>query len=369
MCSRVQTVNEGGESAWVKLSDIVVKEEIQKPVIDLKLSGTLTVMVGESVRIEAGLRGKPQPEVKWTKDKAVGDNPRISYETGQDYSKFLLTKSRRTDTGKYVITATNSAGTFTAYANVNVLDVPGLVRNLRVTGIGADKCRVVWDGPEDDGGCEVDSYILEKCETRRMVWSTYSASVVTPYCNITRLVEGNEYIFRVRAENKMGTGPSTETKPVTVKTQFNRPGPPEAPEVTKVRRRLCVSLVREKLTVCQLAYFVIVLLQVSKDEMTVVWAPPENDGGKSITGYILERKEKRAVRWVPCTKSTISERRMKVANLIPNHEYQFRVKAENEVGLGDPSKPCRPVAAKDPIGECLLWLFCKGFPHICPAVR
>lgn len=92
-------------------------------------------------------------------------------------------------------------------------------------------------------------------------------------------------------------------------------------------------------------------MQVSKDEMTVVWAPPENDGGKSITGYILERKEKRAVRWVACTKSPISERRMKVTNLIPNHEYQFRVKAENEVGLGEPSKPCRPVAAKDPIGE------------------
>jgi titin len=68
-----------------------------------------------------------------------------------------------------------------------------------------------------------------------MVWSTYSASVVTPYCNVTRLVEGNEYIFRVRAENKMGTGPAIESKPVTVKTQFNKPGPPEAPEVSKVR--------------------------------------------------------------------------------------------------------------------------------------
>lgn len=219
----------------MKLTDILVREEIQKPVIDLKLSGTQTVKAGESVRMEAALRGKPAPEVKWKKDKAVGDNPRISFETGSDFSKFLLTKSRRTDTGKYVITATNSAGTFTAYANVNVLDVPGPVRNLRVTGIGADKCRVVWDTPEDDGGCEVDSYILEKCETRRMVWSTYSASVVTPYCNVTRLVDGNEYIFRVRAENKMGTGPAVESKSVTVKTQFNRPGPPDTPEVTKVR--------------------------------------------------------------------------------------------------------------------------------------
>lgn len=100
---------------------------------------------------------------------------------------------------------------------------------------------------------------------------------------------------------------------------------------------------------------------MSKDEMTVVWAPPENDGGKSITGYILERKEKRAVRWVPCTKSPISERRMKVTNLIPNHEYQFRVKAENEVGLGEPSKPCRPVAAKDPIGEFTVAVSVQSF--------
>lgn len=109
--------------------------------------------------------------------------------------------------------------------------------------------------------------------------------------------------------------------------------------------------------------------------MTVVWAPPENDGGKSITGYILERKEKRAVRWVPCTKSPISERRMKVTNLIPNHEYQFRVKAENEVGLGEPSKPCRPVAAKDPIGEIVFTLSVHFFQtsvqdrkHVNPAL-
>lgn len=101
--------------------------------------------------------------------------------------------------------------------------------------------------------------------------------------------------------------------------------------------------------------------------MTVVWAPPENDGGKSITGYILERKEKRAVRWVPCTKSPISERRMKVTNLIPNHEYQFRVKAENEVGLGEPSKPCRPVAAKDPIGKIVFTLSVHFFrKHVTP---
>uniref|UniRef100_A0A8B9LRY7 Uncharacterized protein n=1 Tax=Astyanax mexicanus TaxID=7994 RepID=A0A8B9LRY7_ASTMX len=128
---RVQSTNDGGESDWVKLTDVLVKEEIQKPVLDLKFVGTTVVKAGESVRLEAALRGKPQPEVKWVKDKATGDNPRISVDTGSDYSKFLLTKSKRSDTGKYVITATNPAGTFTAYANVTVLDIPGPVRDLK----------------------------------------------------------------------------------------------------------------------------------------------------------------------------------------------------------------------------------------------
>uniref|UniRef100_A0A8C7EGV9 Titin n=1 Tax=Nothoprocta perdicaria TaxID=30464 RepID=A0A8C7EGV9_NOTPE len=303
-------------------------EDLQKPVLDLKLSGVLTVKAGDTIRIEAGLRGKPQPEVVWTKDKDATDltrSPRVKIETTSDASKFILTKSKRSDGGKYVITATNTAGSFVAYATVIVLDKPGPVRNLKVTDISSDRCTVTWDPPEDDGGCEIQNYILEKCESKRMVWSTYSSSVLTNYANVTRLIEGNEYIFRVRAENKMGTGPPTETHPIIAKTKYDRPGRPDPPEVTRV----------------------------SKEEMTVVWNPPEYDGGKSITGYILEKKEKRSLRWVPVTKTAIPERRKKVTNLIPGHEYQFRVSAENEVGLGEPSLPSRPVVAKDPIGTIL----------------
>uniref|UniRef100_A0A663DXV2 Titin n=1 Tax=Aquila chrysaetos chrysaetos TaxID=223781 RepID=A0A663DXV2_AQUCH len=308
-----------------KLKDSDEWERVHKGMLELKLSGVLTVKAGDTIRIEAGVRGKPQPEVVWTKDKDATDltrSPRVSIETTSDTSKFVLTKSRRSDGGKYVITATNTAGSFVAYATVIVLDKPGPVRNLKVTDISSDRCTVTWDPPEDDGGCEIQNYILEKCESKRMVWSTYSSSVLTNNANVTRLIEGNEYIFRVRAENKMGTGPPTETHPIIAKTKYDRPGRPDPPDVTRV----------------------------SKEEMTVVWNPPEYDGGKSITGYILEKKEKRSLRWVPVTKTAIPERRKKVTNLIPGHEYQFRVSAENEVGLGEPSLPSRPVVAKDPIG-------------------
>uniref|UniRef100_A0A8D2J9Q2 Titin n=1 Tax=Varanus komodoensis TaxID=61221 RepID=A0A8D2J9Q2_VARKO len=228
---RVQTKNEAGESNWVKTSEVVVKEEVQKPVLELKLAGVLTVKAGEPIKIEAGLRGKPQPEVSWTKDaEDLSKSPRAKIETTSTFSKFLLSKSRRTDGGKYVITATNPAGSFVAYATVNVLDKPGPVQNLKTSDVSSDRCTITWDPPEDDGGCEIQNYIVEKCESKRMVWTTCSSSVIMTSIHVTHLIEGNEYIFRVRAENKMGTGPPTETKPIVAKTKYNRPGRPDPPE-------------------------------------------------------------------------------------------------------------------------------------------
>uniref|UniRef100_A0A672TGV9 Titin n=1 Tax=Strigops habroptila TaxID=2489341 RepID=A0A672TGV9_STRHB len=212
---RVQTKNEAGESNWVKTGEVVVKEDL----------------------IEAGVRGKPQPEVVWTKDKDATDltrSPRVSIETTSDTSKFVLTKSRRSDGGKYVITATNTAGSFVAYATVIVLDKPGPVRNLKVTDISSDRCTVTWDPPEDDGGCEIQNYILEKCESKRMVWSTYSSS------------------------NKMGTGPPTETHPIIAKTKYDRPGRPDPPDVTRV----------------------------NKEEMTVSWVSNERNTPRQFFNYI-----------------------------------------------------------------------------------
>lgn len=322
---RVQTKNEGGESNWVNTAEVLVKEELAVPVLHVKLEGVLVVKAGESIPIEAEVKGKPQPDVKWAKEGDTGDinrSPRLQVETGVNFSKFLLTNSKRADTGKYTITATNPAGTCTAEAKVNVLDRPGPVRDLKVSGISVDRCKLEWEVPEDDGGCEIYNYIIEKCETKRGVWSIHSSAIIKNFANVTRLIEGNEYIFRVRAENKMGTGPAVQTESIIARTQFSRPGAPDAPEVTKV----------------------------SKDEMAVVWCSPDNDGGKPITGYILEKKEEHGIRWTPVTKSPIASTCLTVTGLLPNHEYQFRVKAENEIGVGDASKPSRTYTARDPVG-------------------
>uniref|UniRef100_A0A8C2U467 Titin n=1 Tax=Coturnix japonica TaxID=93934 RepID=A0A8C2U467_COTJA len=279
---RVQTKNEAGESDWVKTAEVVVKEDLQKPVLDLKLSGVLTVKAGDTIRIEAGVRGKPQPEVVWTKDKDATDltrSPRVSIETTSDTSKFVLTKSRRSDGGKYVITATNTAGSFVAYATVIVLDKPGPVRNLKVTDIstkegsnfrlkipikGKPVPTVTWKKDEDKAltesgrvafestavnttlvvrDCQKDDAGKYTITLKNVVgskegtisvkvvgkpgiptgpWVTCASAVQKTTFRVTRLHEGNEYTFRIRAENKYGVGEGLKSDPVVAKHPFGK---------------------------------------------------------------------------------------------------------------------------------------------------
>uniref|UniRef100_A0A3P9HGT5 Titin n=1 Tax=Oryzias latipes TaxID=8090 RepID=A0A3P9HGT5_ORYLA len=207
------------------------------------------------------------------------------------------------------------------------ITVPRPPINPKIKDYSKTTADLVWTKPSKDGGSPILGYTVEMRKGDAEEWKKVNLDDFIKLCayQVKGLEEGVAYKFRVYASNMVGDGEAKEIPDSIVAQDILIP-----PEI-------------EMDAACR-----------DKDEMTVVWAPPENDGGKSITGYILERKEKRAVRWVACTKSPISERRMKVTNLIPNHEYQFRVKAENEVGLGDPSKACRPVAAKDPIGEFTL---------------
>lgn len=117
-----------------------------------------------------------------------------------------------------------------------------------------------------------------------MVWFIYFVIVLIIGVTVIRFIEGNEYIFRVRVENKIGIGFLTESKSVIVKIKYDRFGRFDFLEVIKV----------------------------SKEEMIVVWILFEYDGGKFIIGYFLEKKEKYGIRWVFVNKSVIFERRLKV---------------------------------------------------------
>lgn len=82
----------------------------------------------------------------------------------------------------------------------------------------------------------------------------------------------------------------------------------------------------------------------------MVWNRPR-DGGKPIIKYIVEKKETMSHRWLKVSKEPIyPDTQFTVTDLLEGCEYEFRVSAENEIGVGDPSPPSKPFFAKDPIG-------------------
>jgi len=102
------------------------------------------------------------------------------------------------------------------------VDKPGPVSNFAASDITPNSVTVRWSAPLDDGGSDVEAYIVEKREGRARLWQSVArvAPDVTE-AQATGLFEGNQYAFRVSAENLVGIGEPTELKDYIVpKSQF-----------------------------------------------------------------------------------------------------------------------------------------------------
>lgn len=73
-----------------------------------------------------------------------------------------------------------------------------------ISDIDADACTLAWHIPLEDGGSNITNYVVEKCDVSRGDWITALASVTKTSCRVGKLIPGQEYIFRVRAENRFG---------------------------------------------------------------------------------------------------------------------------------------------------------------------
>lgn len=73
--------------------------------------------------------------------------------------------------------------------------------------------------------------------------------------------------------------------------------------------------------------------------VSLKWEKPKSDGGRSITHYTVEIKDKFAVDWVEVMKTTDATPEAKVEGLKEKMVYQFRVRAHNKAGPGEPSDP------------------------------
>ena len=78
-----------------------------------------------------------------------------------------------------------------------------------------DSVTLSWKPPTKDGGSEITSYVIEQRDTRRTSYMKCGsvAGQTTKY-TASKLIEDNEYIFRITAENVEGQSAPLESSPV-----------------------------------------------------------------------------------------------------------------------------------------------------------
>ena len=184
------------------------------------------------------------------------------------------------------------------------------------------QCLLSWKPPTDDGGTPLTHYAIEQQEQRAgSEWEEIgeTAADITKF-ECLELVEKKKYKFRVRAFNKIGPSPPGELpEPVLAKDPWDPAGPP-------------------------------LHLEVEDWDATYVdlsWKPPVSDGGAEVTRYLVECREKFSKDWVKCHITDSPICKAKVEDVIKEGKsYEFRVKAVNKSGEGEPSEPCKPVLCK-----------------------
>ncbi|XP_028305150.1 titin-like [Gouania willdenowi] len=303
---------------------VTVQNDVEPPkvILDEKFKQAVLVKAGDLLRIEAHISGRPNPTVHWLKNgRNIATKGRVEILTTKLQTSLTIKECVRKDSGQYTLTLQNACGTTSKAVLCKVLDRPGPPNGpLEVSGLSAEKCTLSWEPPLESGGAEVLYYIVEKCETSRVSWTLVYDDMMATTCKITKLLKGNEYLFRVKAVNKYGQGETLESEPTKAIDPFTIPSPPMDVEVSSA----------------------------TSETMTVCWKRPASDGGSRISGYIVEKREKQGVRWVRVTKKPVYDLRVKATCLYEGCEYEFRVFAENAAGLSEPSDPCPLTLAEDP---------------------
>uniref|UniRef100_A0A8C6U6P6 Titin n=1 Tax=Neogobius melanostomus TaxID=47308 RepID=A0A8C6U6P6_9GOBI len=249
---------------------ILLEEKLEAPDLDLdaEMRKMINIRSACTLRLFVPVRGRPAPEVKWSKaDGEIKETAQID-NTG-NYASLVIENVDRFDSGKYILTAENASGVKSVFISVRVHDSPSPPTNFIVKEITKNSVSLTWEPPLLDGGAKIKHYIVEKRESTRKVYSPVTT------CNrmswkIEPLPEGGIFFFRVSAENEYGVGlPAKTLDPIKISEKPQPPGK--------------VSVV-----------------DVTNSTVTLTWEKPIHDGGSRISSYEVEVAPKDSEAWSVC---------------------------------------------------------------------
>lgn len=119
-------------------------------------------------------------------------------------------------------------------------DPPSAPGIPKVTEVGGDFINLEWDKPVSDGGARIQGYWIDKREVGSNAWQRVNVAICQPnMINISNLIEGRQYEFRVYAQNIAGL---SEPSSASSSVKIIDPLAAKAPEIVKPLRNVnCIQ--------------------------------------------------------------------------------------------------------------------------------
>ncbi|XP_040391552.1 immunoglobulin-like and fibronectin type III domain-containing protein 1 [Cygnus olor] len=325
--SKVEDIHAGKyrfEAGDIKTEASIFVED--PPQVDKVLLKNLTSVptvakAGEKIKIKVPFEGRLPVRATWLKDKMeLADDSRIRVDKTDTYTMLSISNTERKDRGDYKVRLKNDSGILDIDLKVEVTDKPQPPAGpMKIVESSANDITIQWKPPKDDGGKPVQSYIVERQQVGEGDWVALGEIPRSCTTFTTNKVERDmSYYFRVRAVNAEGTSDALESEEVKAVSKAT-PGAPDPPEI----------------------------ISVSKDTITISWKTPRRTGSSRIVGYIIQKRKKGTMTWVPVNSVPIADKKLKMTNLKKGLQYEFCVAAVNASGVGDISAPSQPVFARD----------------------
>ncbi|KAF7246154.1 Myomesin-1 [Varanus komodoensis] len=314
-----------------------------------------TMSLGCTVIIRPDIK-RFHPEIEWYRNGVlISPSKWVKTHWSGEKATLTLTHANKEDEGLYTLRVIMgdyyeeySAYVFVRDADAEIPGAPGAPLDVQCLDANKDYVIISWKQPAVDGGSPVLGYFIDKCEVGTTQWSQCNETPVKfARFPVTGLIEGRSYIFRVRAVNNAGISiPSRVSEPVAALDPADRarlrshPSAPWTGQIIVTEEEPTEGIVPGPPLDLQVT-------EATKNYIVLSWKPPYERGHEGVM-YFVEKCVTGTENWQRVnTEIPVKSPRFALFDLAEGKSYQFRVRACNSAGIGEPSEATEATVVGD----------------------